>query len=127
MLNKNGWGFTEMLVLMGILALFLFIAIYFIYRAYNDYDTNINNKYYQKLENKLEEQATIYLDNYYDEVLTNDSIIITKDILQVYNLDVTLNDSNGQACDGYVKANKSKGIRNIKGYIKCPHYETNNY
>ena len=33
MVNKNGWGLVEMLILMGILALFLFIAIYFIYKA----------------------------------------------------------------------------------------------
>ncbi len=127
MLNKKGWGLVEMLVLTGVLAIFLFIAIFLIYNAYRNLDTSISNNYYHDLENKLEEQAAIYLDKYYDEDLTSDYVTITRNVLKVYDLDVTLSDPSGKACDGYIKANKTKGVINIDGYIKCANYTTTNY
>ena len=127
MFNKKGWSLIEMLLLMGVLAIFLFIATYLIYKSYNDNSKVTNNTYYHELETKLEHQAEIYLDNYYEENLTSDYIIITSNILDVYDLDVTLSDPSGRACEGYVRANKTKGVRSIKGYIKCPNYITENY
>ncbi len=35
-LNKRGWGYGTMILLMTILCLFLIVAIYYIYRLYNN-------------------------------------------------------------------------------------------
>ena len=35
-LNKKGWGFKMMLFLMGLLIFALLIAVYFIYKFYNE-------------------------------------------------------------------------------------------
>ena len=37
-LNKNGWGYGTMILLMSILIIFLAIAIYFIYRFYSSFE-----------------------------------------------------------------------------------------
>ena len=36
-LNNQGWGYRMMIFLISILSLFLLIAIYFIYRFYNNF------------------------------------------------------------------------------------------
>ena len=127
MLNKNGWGLNEMLILSGILILFLFVAIYFIYTMYSDAAESFNDKYYQGLEEELEKNAKTYIDNYYDDVLNSDGIIISKEDLAKHNLDVALNDKMGRDCAGYVKASKTKGKTNIDAYISCIGYETKGY
>ena len=127
MLNKNGWGLREMLVLSGILILFLLIAVYYIYTMYDALEMEVSVKYYYDLEEKLENQARVYLSDYYDEVLTSDYVTITRSTLNAYDLDVNLFDNNGDACSGYVKANKSRGITNVDAYIKCKNYTTAGY
>ena len=127
MLNKKGWGLVEMLVLSGVILLFLIIATFYIYKAYTNLDNNINKNYYHNLEKKLEEQGKIYLDEYYDENLTSDSVIITRNTLNVYGLDINLMDINGKTCEGYVKAYKTHGETFVEGYVKCPNYITDNY
>ncbi len=125
MLNKKGWGLIEMLVLMGILALFLLIAIYYIYNMYNDMGNN--QDYYHDLENNLKTNAQTYLDNYYEGTLTSENIIITSDLMKNYGLGVSLIDPVGRDCQGYVTVNKSKAVRNINAYISCPSYTTPGY
>lgn len=126
-LNKSGWGLKEMLVLSGILILFLFIAIYFIYTMYNSLDGDLNKSYYEELEQKLENQAQVFVTDYYNEELTSEKLTITRNILKSYNLDIDLVDTNNDACSGYVIAYKQDSKNYIKGYIKCPNYMTDGY
>ena len=127
MLNKNGWGLQEMLILSGILILFLGIAIYFIYGMYNSLGEEATVGQYKRLEESLENQASIYLSDYFNEALTSTNLIITRNILRSYNLDITLTDTNNNPCSGYVIANKVMGKTNIKGYIRCVNYQTEGY
>ena len=41
MLNKKGWGLKEMLLLSGLLVIFLFIAIFYIYILYANFDKDV--------------------------------------------------------------------------------------
>ncbi len=127
MLNKKGWGLGEMLILSGILALFLIIAIYFIYNFYSGMEKDYKLNYYTNLEEKLKEQAQIYINEYYDESLTSDYVTITKDVLKAYSLAPDLIDLKDNTCEGYVRANKSRAIVDIKAYISCSDYETSGY
>lgn len=127
LLNKHGWGLREMLILSGLLIIFLFIAIYYIYSLYNNFNKEVSYNYYYDLEEKLEEKALIYLSDYYDGILTSDNMVITRNALSLYDLDIALLDRNSNTCDGYVVANKSRGIINKKAYIKCKKYETEGY
>lgn len=126
-LNKHGWGLREMLILSGILILFLIIAIYFIYTMYNNFEGEINAGYYQGLEEKLENQAKVFISDYYVEPLSTDKVTITRSVLNSYNLDVNLVDKDNNACSGYVTAYKSQGNEIYKSYIKCPRYMTEGY
>ena len=126
-LNKHGWGLREMLVLSGILILFLIVAIYYIYSLYNGISEEVSLSHYYGLEDKLENQAIIYINDYYDSNLTSDYITISRSVLRAYDLDISLFDNYGDACSGYVVANKSKGIINTQGYIKCKNYMTEGY
>lgn len=123
MLNKHGWGLKEMLILSGILILFLFVAIFYIFTLYNELDKEISSNYYSSLEHDLEASAEIYLNDYFDGVLTDEKITISRNVLRLYDLDVTLKDKNGNLCSGYVVANKDA----IKGYISCDEYTTEGY
>ncbi len=127
MLNKNGWGLKEMLILSGVLMLFLVIAIYYIYRLYSSLDMATTDDYYVLLEDRLEEQVKTYLDNYYEDSLTSDVITISSDVLKAHDLDINLVDDNGDACMGYTLAYKSRGVTHIDSYIKCHDYVTDGY
>lgn len=126
-LNKNGWSLNEMLLLSGILIIFLIIAIYYIVSLYNNFDTEVKTTNYSELEKELENQALVYLNDYYDELLTSEDITITRNVLRSYDLDVILEDNNGKACSGYVMAHKSHGEIYTKSYIKCNDYMTEGY
>ena len=127
MLNKKGWGLKEMLLLSGLLVIFLFIAIFYIYILYANFDKDVINKQYDNLENKLKNATEVYLDKYYEDTLTNDYVTISLKVLRAYGLDVALYDYNGDPCNGYVRVNKSKAIVNIEPYISCEKYETSGY
>jgi len=126
-LNKNGWGLKEMLILSGVLLIFLIVSIYFIISMYNNFNNDVMATNYEALEEKLEKQARIYLNDYYDEILTNDYITITRNVLKSYNLDVVLEDNKGNSCSGYVMANKTHAKVEVNAYIKCDDYQTNGY
>lgn len=126
MLNKNGWGLQEMLILSGILIIFLVIAIYFIYTMYSEIDF-MGNDYYVNMEKDLESNTREYLDKYYDGVLTSDDVIIAEEVLEQKGLGVNLVDKVGNMCSGYAVANKSKGNISVKGYIDCGKYKTDGY
>lgn len=127
MLNKNGWGLREMLVLSGVLILFLIIAIYYIYTLYQELGIEMTSSYYYGLESDLENSAEVYLQDYYDGTLDSDGLTITRSVLRSYDLDVSLVDANGNACSGYVIAKKTRGENSIDAYISCPNYTTEGY
>lgn len=126
-LNKHGWGLREMLVLSGIIILFLLIAIYFIYVFYYGFNKEYRASYYQELENNLQDQAEVYLNEYYENNLTSEKLTITKDVLESNHLNINLVDKNDHACSGYALAYKTHGKISIEPYIKCPKYETTGY
>lgn len=113
-----------MLILSGILIAFLFIAVYYIFTMYKDLDLEFDNNYYSNLESKLEENATVYLEDYYEGDLTSEGLKITRGMLRSYDLDVELRDQNGHVCTGYVMARKTHGEDEIQAYISCPDYTT---
>ena len=127
MLNKHGWSLREMLILSGILIVFLFIAVYYIFTMYKDLDLNITNNYYGNLESRLEENATVYLEDYYEGDLSSEEIKITRGMLRSYDLDVELRDQDGHVCAGYVVARRTHGEDDIKAYISCPDYTTEGF
>lgn len=126
-LDKNGWSLKEMLVLSGILMIFLIIAIYYIVSLYNNFGAEVKTTNYSELEKKLEDQALIYLNDYYDELLTSEDITITRNVLRSYNLDIILEDNKGNSCSGYIMAHKTHGKVYTKSYIKCNDYMTEGY
>lgn len=123
MLNKNGWGLKEMIVVSGVLIFFLVLAIYNIYTI----NTYFKKQEYYNLENRLLEQSLVYLDNYYDDILTSEGIIVSNNLLKKYDLDIPLVDKTGSPCDGYVKITKSHGKVNKTAYITCNKYSTMGY
>ena len=126
-LNKNGWSLKEMLLLMGILAIFLIIAIYYIVSLYSNFGMEVKETNYNLLEKDLEKQAVIYLNDYYDDLLTNNDITITRNVLRNYDLDIALEDNKGRSCSGHVVAHKTHGEIYAKAYIKCNNYMTEGY
>ena len=124
MLNKHGWSLREMLILSGILIVFLFIAVYYIFTMYKDLDLNITNNYYGNLASRLEENATVYLEDYYEGNLSSEGFKITRGMLRSYDLDIELRDKDGHVCAGYVVARRTHGEDDIKAYISCPDYTT---
>lgn len=116
-----------MLILSGILIVFLFIAIYYILIMYKDLDLNITNNYYDNLESRLEENATVYLEDYYEGDLNSEGLKITRGMLRSYDLDIELRDKDGHVCAGYVVARRTHGEDDIKAYISCPDYTTEGF
>lgn len=116
-----------MLILSGILIVFLFIAVYYIFTMYKDLDLNITNNYYDNLESRLEENATVYLEDYYEGDLSSEEIKITRGMLRSYDLDIELRDKDGHVCAGYVVARRTHGEDDIKAYISCPDYTTEGF
>ena len=137
-LNNKGWGFTEMFVLMGILIIFLGIAIFFIYRMYNGLEqnnlikTNDNTsikapekteiKYlYSDLEYKMKNGTIRYINNFFKEEITSD--LISKDVITPIK---DLKDNS--ICSGYVKVlYQSSDYVTYLPYLKCSNYTTNGY
>ena len=126
MLNKNGWGLREMLLLSGILILFLFVAIFYIMSFYKEMNKDMSRNYYRDLESDLKERAQVYIDDYYDGEFSGE-ITITRNVLRLYDLDVHLEDEEGNVCSGYVKAINDDGAIKLNSYIKCPSYVTEGY
>ena len=126
-LNKNGWSLKEMLLLSGILVLFLLVAIYYIATLYINFGEEVKETNYSLLEERLEDKALIYLNDYYNDMLTSEEVTITRNVLRSYNLDVVLEDNKGDSCSGYVIANKTHGKVYTKAYIKCNGYMTEGY
>ncbi len=119
-LDKKGWSLGEMIILIIVLALFLGVAIYYIYSLYASFNIEPTLKYYTNLENKLAQNAQTYLDEYYEGDKHN--LIITLDTLKEYNLDIELKDQENNTCTGYIATSPI-----MHAYISCPNYTTFGY
>lgn len=89
-LNKHGWGLRDMLIYSGIIIIFFFIAIYFIVSMYHEMGIEVTEKSYDRMEEQLEENALIYLNDYYQKELDNEGIIVdpprsglSKDVIEM--------------------------------------------
>lgn len=117
-----------MILLSFILLLFLGVAIFYIIVLYHNFDLDVTpTSYYNDLEEKLENQALVYINDYYENELTSEEVIITRKVLRNYDLDIDLEDRNGDACSGYVAVKKTHAIIKKKAYISCNNYVTEGY
>ncbi len=142
-LNNKGWGFTEMIVLMTVLIIFLGIAVFFIYRLYNNLEANnvikssnpVNNSdnngqkyFYSDLEYKLKNGAVKYVNNHYDEEITGDIVVSLKTLVNK-NIITSIKDlKTNSTCSGYVKIiYENADYVTYKPYINCLNYTTSGY
>ena len=130
MKNKNGWGLTEMLILVGILMFFFLISLVLIYRFYEAFnkevtDTNsIDEKAYYETEVALEHAANRYLDNKYENM--NDLNSITIPMRKLENMGYLV-DFVYADCDGYVISSIVNGKYISDAYISCDDYKATGY
>ncbi len=127
MKNKNGWGMTEMLMLLSILAFFFLVAIILIVKFYSAVDIDLSNtneiseKSYYELEKELEYAANRYLDNKYENISDLNSITIT--IEKLKNMGY-LENIDFKGCKGYVISSIINGDFISDSYISCDGYKT---
>lgn len=130
MKNKNGWGLTEMLILIGVLMFFFLIALILIYKFYDSFGNSVanknsvNNLSYVETEKAMEYAANRYLDNKYENISDLNAITISMNKLVNMGYLVEFVHAN---CDGYVI---SKIINNnyiSDAYISCDGYTTAGY
>lgn len=130
MKSKNGWGLTEMLVLIGILMFFFLISLVLIYRFYASFNSEITNtnsvdeKSYYEAEEALEHAANRYLDNKYENMSDLNAITIPMEKLESmgYLIDFVHAD-----CAGYVISSIINGEYISNAYISCDDYKTTGY
>ena len=131
MKHKNGWGFSEMIMLLGILAFFFLLAIVMIVKFYSEVDIDLANdnsisteKTYYELEKTLEKAAGRYLDDKYENISDLNTITITKTKLDnmgyIENVDF-------RSCKGYVLASIVNSEFITDAYLLCDGYKTIGY
>lgn len=127
-MKLNSWGYMQMFILSSVIIFFLLVVVYNVnvFRSHFNND-DISVSYYRDLEERLENQTLTYIDKYYEDVLTSEQIVITNDMLGVYDLDVSLFDKNSNNCNGYALASKTRGLVSVDAYISCKKYETLGY
>ncbi len=126
-MKLNEWGYMQMLVLSLVILGFLFVVVYNVNVLEKSLNGDLNVNYYRDLEEKFEKKSLVYINDYYEEDLMSDGIVITNDILKKYNLNVVLHDKNNNDCKGYVLASKTHGVISTDAYISCKKYETLGY
>lgn len=124
-LNKNGWSTLEMIGLSCGLIFALIVSIYFIVKLYGSFDAAIGNKQYVDLEIKIETAARNYIVN--NDIGISGEYRISSETLKDSDYLTNFNDSNGNACSGYVIVTKVDGINQYAGFISCNEYQTRNY
>lgn len=115
-MNNRGFGLPEVLAFIGISLLSLVVIASFFKREYNNqlykksYDNiveaKVDSKYYENLEMKLKRSAM--------ESKLDTNIITLRDLKEEKLID-SLDDENGNSCDGYVLINEG----NYNPYINC--------
>lgn len=130
MSNKNGWGLTEMLVLIGILMFFFLISLVLIYKFYNSLDiapadtVSVDERTYIETEKSLEYAANRYLDNKYENI--NELNAITISVNKLKNMGY-INEDIYADCDGYVISKIVNKEYISDAYISCDGYKTTGY
>ncbi len=126
-LNNKGWGMSEMMFFWALLAFFLLIAIFYIYKWYDAFD--IDHKHldqYELLEMKAESAANKYvLQNSFEEDTNTIRVSLDELINSGYLEDIRDVEDN-TLCEGYVEVSIDDSISS-KGYISCSNYETKGY
>lgn len=130
MKNKNGWGITEMIMLLCILGFFFLIAIILIIKFYSAVDIDLSNtnsaddKTYYQLEKSLEQAGNKYLDNKYENISDLNSITISIEKLESMGY---LNNQDFEDCNGYVISSIVNSKYISDAYISCGNYKTIGY
>lgn len=117
MLNKRGWGFRQMLLMMSILFIFLMIMVYYIVALYKSIDSNEFSNYV-KMENNLAFAARDYINDTH-----SNSTVIKLKILKNHDYIDDFTDDNNNDCNGYVLYENGVYVP----YISCKDYETDDY
>lgn len=123
----KSWGYVQMLILSSVILFFLAVVVYNVHIFNSHFNLEVSTNYYKGLESQLEERSLAYLSTYYNHSLSSDKIIVTKDMLSKYGLDIALYDKSNNICKGYVLANKEFGEVNTRAYIACNEYKTSGY
>lgn len=130
MKNKNGWGLSEMLILIGVLMFFFLISLVLIYRFYSSIGEDVSStnsvdeKSYYETEEALEYAANRYLDNKYENMSNLNSITIPIEKLENMGY---LADFIHSDCDGYVISSIVNGEYISDAYVSCDDYRTTGY
>ena len=125
-MNKNGWGLSEMIVLCCILIGFLLLTVVLVNQLYNDVEQmniNTSERYgysYKEIENNLREAAKKYYKKNKDAVLIMSDDLLLDDYITSSKL-TPLN--KAEPCIGYVKIENNV----FESYISCEEYETDGY
>lgn len=126
-MKLNSWGYMQMFILSSVIVFFLLVVVYNVSVFNDNFNKNVTINYYYGLEERFEKQSLAYINDYYEDILTNEDIVITNDMLDVYGLSIALYDKNNNDCAGYVLASKTRGIVSADAYISCKKYETLGY
>ena len=116
-LNNKGWGFTQMIIMSGILFFLLLVVSYYIYIFYNRIDVEKGSQYFN-LETKLKSAAVIYSRN-----INSLSGRVSLSTLKSLGYIDTFYDENGNPCNGYVLYNDDR----YDSYIRCNNFVSANY
>lgn len=115
-----------MIILSSIILLALLFVNYYAIKFSNGAKKDSIMNSYVAIENQMTSATESYIQEYYRDI--NSSFVISADNLITYGFlskDVTklYNDS----CKGYVLVKGYNKETNIRSYIKCNKYETNNF
>lgn len=130
MKNKNGWGLTEMLILICILMFFFLIALVLIYKFYEAFDNDVTNTNgvnelsYIETEEALEYAANRYLDNKYENI--SDLNAITISMNKLANMGYLVDFAHAD-CEGYVISKIVNNNYISDAYISCDGYTTTGF
>ncbi len=145
MINKKGWSLKEELILMGIIIIFLIIAIFFIVRMYSkglDEPVTINPNIssssskkeesteptYQDLENSIKIAAITYYEYNFEEGKTQDQVIKLDQLVEKKLLAIPKDLKDNTDCTGYaiVRITEDYEVVSVP-YLKCSNYKTQGY
>lgn len=124
-LNNKGWGLRAMIFLSCGLLVALGISLYFIAQLYGSLDDTFKNNEYFELETRLESAAIRYQRDY--DINVNGTYKVSYGTLKKEGYINSLNDSNNNACGGYVIISNEFDSLKYDAYISCDDYVTEGY
>ncbi len=130
-LNKNGWGFIQMIWMSGIIVFFFLLAIILIYNFYRSTgsrlksgDSIIIEKNHNQMLSDLNDAAYRYMEYYYGD--RNDVNNLTLSSEKLFSAGLFAKDLY-RDCTGYAIASKINGKTFSRSYIKCGDYKSPGY